>query len=168
MCLPLLLLLLLSGDLFLSNWIRSRYGRASMFRSFPKKFRLLQQALKDSVIGLEEPTFFPKSKRAAWGHHLWKFPLALIQETQLPLLASTPLSSGLLPKERKWLCINNSNSEACNCLFPHPSSDQLLGRLHYGWPQPLLSSPNWWLGGSSEGHSAFSTVITMISKKLRA
>ena len=77
-------------------WIWSRYWKEAMFRRFPKEVTLCQQAPKDLVTELRKPVYFPKSKWAAWGHHLWKFPLDLIQETLPALSARPPAQRGLI------------------------------------------------------------------------
>ena len=148
-------------------WIWSRYWKAAMFRRFPKEVTLCQQAPKDLVTELRKPAYFPKSKWAAWGHHLWKFPLDLIQET-LPALSARPAAQRGLISNGEIVCVLGTAAQRpVAAPLPCPSSGQPLWGIHYGWPQTLLFSPNWWLGGSREGHSAFSTLITMISKKLR-
>lgn len=77
-------------------WIWSRYWKGAMFRRFPKEVTLCQQAPKDLVTELRKAAYFPKSKWAAWGHHLWKFPLDLIQETRPALSARPPVRRGLI------------------------------------------------------------------------
>lgn len=77
-------------------WIWSRYWKGVMFRRFPKEVTLCQQAPKDLVTELRKAAYFPKSKWAAWGHHLWKFPLDLIQETRPALSARPPVRKGLI------------------------------------------------------------------------
>ena len=109
----LLLLLLCLEIFFYCIW--SRYWRAAMFRRFPKEVTLCQYAPKDLVIDLREPAYFPQSKWAAWGHHLWKFPLALIQETWPLSRPALQYGGGSSPRGENVLCTRNSNSEACSC-----------------------------------------------------
>lgn len=143
------------------------YWRAAMFRSFLKKSPRVSRLPRIWSLTWESLHISPRANEQ---HEVITSgsPTGPNSRNLATLLASSPVWRGLLSEWWKCLCTRNSNSEACSCLLPRPSSDQPLLGIHYGWPQPLLSSPNWWLGGSREGHSAFSTLITMISKKLRA
>lgn len=134
---------------------------------FLKKSGLFQQAQKDLVTGLGELTFLSKSKWAAWGHHLWKFPLALIQETQLsqPVLQYQRASSPRRENDGVWTAATQMPAAASSpalLLTSHEGGFITVGHRHcsplqtggYKAPVgPTQLSPQWlvlWSPRSSE------------------